>query len=82
MQQRIMVLSEADPNHPGYIRFYYAKIRVEIGNQKFNWAWNQIDNYGHMVGNPHAGFQDIQDAYDDALKQLGGDGWLNPNFLQ
>lgn len=81
MPQRIMVLQEADPNHPGFIRFYYAQIRVEIGSHKHNWTWNQVNHAGALVGTPTSGFDDEKDAYDDALSKLGGTGWLNPAFL-
>ncbi len=73
MTHHVMVLNEADSNHPGFIRRYYATIDVFMSGQ--NWEWCQVDYNGKYVGNNHTPFISEIDAKADALKNLNGDEW-------
>lgn len=72
MSWHTMVLSEADSNHQGYIRQYYA--RVDIRMSGADWIWQQIDINGDFVGESSSHPTEDK-AKNDALNSLNGDYW-------
>jgi hypothetical protein len=73
MTHHTMVITEPNPNHPGFISKYYATIDVTLSGT--NWEWCQVEYSGKYIGNTYSPFATEDDAKADALRQLNGIGW-------
>jgi len=75
MTWHTMICSEGDPNHPGFIRRYYATVDVSMPGGTWYCYWQQVDANGKLIGNAAGPFPAQEDAKADALRQLNGDEW-------
>lgn len=73
MTYQTMVLSEPHTVRPGFITKYYATIDVAMSGS--GWHWRLIDSDGQMLAALSSPFPTEEQARDDALRKLNGDGW-------
>lgn len=73
MTWHTMVLTEPDPAHAGFIRRYYALVDVSMVGTL--WHWRQVDANQKPFGAVSPPFNTEDDAFDDAMKSLGGYQW-------
>ena len=73
MSWHAMRLEEADPDHPGFIRRYYAVIDVFIKGS--GWVWVQMDADGNRVGNASVPYSHENVAKKEAINALNGVEW-------
>jgi hypothetical protein len=73
MAARTMYRIVPDESHVGWWRQVYLTVEVfEDGN---GWHWRQLDPDGGFPGPASAAHCTKNEAYEDALASLGGEGW-------